>query len=57
VLADQDMGFEAGNGQRHHQLLRVPKGKNRPLSLGEYSGHMLPAFGLPAHRALQQPNH
>jgi len=57
VLADQDMGFEAGNGQRHHQLLRVPKGKNRPLSLGEYPGHMLPAFGLPAHRALQQPNH
>jgi len=53
VLADQDMGFETGDGQRHHQLLRVPKGKDRPLSLSEYPGHVLQAVGSPAHGALQ----
>ena len=56
MLADQDMGFETGDGQRHHQLLRVPKGEDRPLSLREYPGHMFTALGPPAHRAPQQVN-
>lgn len=50
------MSFETGNGERHHQLLGVPKGENGLLPLGKYPRHMLHAFGPPAHRALQQLN-
>ncbi len=56
MLADEDMGFKAGDGQRHHQLLGMPKGKDHLFLLGEEPGHMFPAFGLPGHCAPQHLN-
>lgn len=51
------MGFETGDGQRHHQLLRVPKSQNHALPLAEQVGQMLHALGAPTHRAAQKLNH
>ena len=56
MLTDQDMRFETRDGQRHHELLRMPKGQDHSLSLCEDAGHMFSAFGPPAHCAAQQLN-
>ena len=56
MLTDQHMGFESGNGKRHHQLLSMPEGQDHPLLFCEQAVHMLRAFGAPGHRAAQHLN-
>jgi hypothetical protein len=45
MLTDQQMRFRPSIGQRHHQLLTVPKRDDDPLAFAIQLIHLLPTLG------------